>query len=64
MSKYRESFKHVLMVVMMYDRGSLRLKTYEWCLSIPFAYAIRAVAGQRSSPDLCFATKFIKIYDP
>ena len=25
---------------------------------------IRAVAGQRSSPDLYFATKFIKIYDP
>ena len=25
---------------------------------------IRAVAGQRSSPDLCFATKLIKIYDP
>ena len=25
---------------------------------------IRAVAGQRSSPDLCFATKSIKIYDP
>ena len=25
---------------------------------------IRAVAGQRSSPDLCFATKYIKIYDP
>ena len=25
---------------------------------------IRAVAGQRSSPGLCFATKFIKIYDP
>ena len=25
---------------------------------------IRAVAGQRSSPDLCFATKFVKIYDP
>ena len=25
---------------------------------------IRAVAGQRSSPELCFATKFIKIYDP
>ena len=24
---------------------------------------IRAVAGQRSSPDLCFATKSIKIYD-
>ena len=24
---------------------------------------IRAVAGQRSSPDLCFATKLIKIYD-
>ena len=27
-------------------------------------FTIRAVAGQRSSPDLCFATKFIKIYDP
>ena len=27
------------------------------------APAIRAVAGQRSSPDLCFATKSIKIYD-
>ena len=25
---------------------------------------IRAVAGQHSSPDLCFSTKFIKIYDP
>ena len=25
---------------------------------------IRAVAGQHSSPDLCFATKSIKIYDP
>ena len=25
---------------------------------------IRAVAGQRSSPDLCFATKFVKIYYP
>ena len=25
---------------------------------------IRAVAGQRSSPDLCFATKSVKIYDP
>ena len=25
---------------------------------------IRAVAGQRSSPDLYFATKFIKMYDP
>ena len=25
--------------------------------------AIRAVVGQRSSPDLCFATKSIKIYD-
>ena len=25
---------------------------------------LRAVAGQRSSSDLCFATKFIKIYDP
>ena len=25
---------------------------------------IRAVAGQRSSPELCFATKSIKIYDP
>ena len=25
---------------------------------------IRAVAGQHSSPDLCFATKLIKIYDP
>ena len=24
---------------------------------------IRAVAGQHSSPDLCFATKLIKIYD-
>ena len=24
---------------------------------------IRAVAGQRSSPDLCFATKSIKVYD-
>ena len=23
----------------------------------------RAVAGQRSSPDLCFVTAFIKIYD-
>ena len=23
-------------------------------------FAIRAVAGQRSSPDLCFATKSIK----
>ena len=23
-------------------------------------YEIRAVAGQRSSPDLCFATKYIK----
>ena len=27
-------------------------------------FKIRAVAGQRSSPDLCFATKFVKIYDP
>ena len=25
---------------------------------------IRAVAGQRSSPDLCFATTSVKIYDP
>ena len=25
--------------------------------------SIRAVGGQRSSPDLCFATKLIKIYD-
>ena len=25
---------------------------------------IRAVAGQRSSPDLCFATKFVRIYEP
>ena len=25
---------------------------------------IRAVTGQRSSPDLCFVTKLIKIYDP
>ena len=25
---------------------------------------IRAVAGQRSSPDLCIVTKSIKIYDP
>ena len=25
---------------------------------------IRVVAGQRSSPDLSFATNFIKIYDP
>ena len=25
---------------------------------------IRAVAGQRSSPDLCFSTKSVKIYDP
>ena len=29
-----------------------------------FIPLIRAVTGQRSSPDLCFATKFIKIYDP
>ena len=25
---------------------------------------IRAVAGQRSSPDLCFATTSVKIYEP
>ena len=25
---------------------------------------IRAVAGQHSSPDLCFATTSVKIYDP
>ena len=25
---------------------------------------IRAVTGQRSSPDLCFATTSVKIYDP
>ena len=25
---------------------------------------IRAVAGQRSSPDLCFVTTSVKIYDP
>ena len=31
---------------------------------MPFDGEIRAVAGQRSSPDLCFATKLIKIYDP
>ena len=32
---------------------------------LPCPYmVIRAVAGQRSSPDLCFATKFVKIYDP
>ena len=24
---------------------------------------IRAAAGQRSAPDLCLATKFVKIYD-
>ena len=33
------------------------------CLSLLFAHnflLIRAVAGQRSSPDLCFATKSIK----
>ena len=29
-----------------------------------FSAVIRAVTGQRSSPDLCFATKFVKIYDP
>ena len=27
-------------------------------------HSIRAVAGQRSSPDLCFATTSVKIYDP
>ena len=27
-------------------------------------HEIRAVAGQRSSPDLCFATTSVKIYDP
>ena len=32
-------------------------------LKIPRISLIRAVAGQRSSPDLCFATKSIKIYD-
>ena len=25
---------------------------------------IRAVTGQRSSPDLCFVTTSVKIYDP
>ena len=25
---------------------------------------LRAVAGQRSSPDLCFVTTSVKIYDP
>ena len=35
------------------------------CVSLFLKYIlIRAVAGQRSSPDLCVATKFIKIYDP
>ena len=32
-------------------------------VSPPQKKKIRAVAGQRSSPDLCFATKLIKIYD-
>ena len=31
--------------------------------SWPSYELIRAVAGQRSSPDLCFATKSIKIYN-
>ena len=28
----------------------------------PTTFGIRAVTGQRSSPDLCFATKTVKIY--
>ena len=36
-------------------------KTYN--LGGSYLSLIRAVAGQRSSPDLCFATKSIKIYD-
>ena len=35
-----------------------------WTPGAPLAAFIRAVAGQHSSPDLCFATKLIKIYDP
>ena len=27
-------------------------------------FVIRAVGGQRSSPDLCYATTSVKIYDP
>ena len=52
-------------------------RKFTWCefqiyYNVSFYYktmhiqlgVIRAVAGQRSSPDLCFATKSIKIYDP
>ena len=43
-------------------------KIYNFCHKVRFfnklLMAITAVAGQRSSPDLCFATKSIKIYDP
>ena len=44
----------------------LNLEHVQLSISIFFFYigtTIRAVAGQRSSPDLCFATKLIKIYD-
>ena len=45
--------------------------THDRLLSLNYAFChikrllkIRAVAGQRSSPDLCFATTSVKIYDP
>ena len=34
------------------------------CVNERLYAKIRAVAGQRSSPDLCFATTSVKIYDP
>ena len=43
--------------------GSYEDMTHETHTIISTNSRIRAVAGQRSSPDLCFATKLIKIYD-
>ena len=40
----------------MTDNGALSFKVA--------SLVIRAVAGQRSSPDFCFATTSVKIYDP
>ena len=50
-----------------YNAGSLRLNgelKHTKLKTIKNKENIRAVAGQRSSPDLCFATTSDKIYDP